>query len=84
MNRLRSIAIEEQRQLITLGFAVVVFLMTLLALQLHDRSSTPNRFGSANHEGASHAMRQDGAARAGNRAVAQAVMTSIDDQRNRN
>ena len=75
MNRLRSIAIEEQRQLITFGFAVLVFLMTLLALQLHDRGSTLNRVGGANREGASHAMRQDGTVSLGNRAVALAAMT---------
>jgi hypothetical protein len=76
MNRLRSIAIEEQRQLMTFGFALIVFLMTLLALQLRDRGSTSNRVGSASREGASHALRQVGPTSCGNRAIALAA-TSI-------
>jgi hypothetical protein len=77
MNRLRSIAIEEHRQLVTLGFAVIVFLMTLLALQLHGQGSTLSRVGRANREGVGHAQRLNGAARPENRAVALAA-TSID------
>ena len=36
MDRARAIMIEEQRQLLTLGFAVMVFLFALLALNLRD------------------------------------------------
>jgi hypothetical protein len=79
MNRLRSIAIKEQRQLITFGFAVLVFLMTLLALQLHNQGAILNRVGSANRGGASHALRQDGAVSPGSRAVALAA-TSIESR----
>ena len=72
MNRLRSIAIEEQRQLITLGFAVLVFLMTLWALQLH-QGATLNRDVSANGASASHAS----IAGPANRTVALSATTSI-------
>jgi hypothetical protein len=43
IHRLHNIAIEERRQLVTLGFAIVVFTMTLWALQFRDQGSTPNQ-----------------------------------------
>ena len=43
INRLRTILIEERRQLVTLGFAIIVFLMTLVALQIHEGGSILNR-----------------------------------------
>jgi hypothetical protein len=73
VNRLRSIAIEEQRQLMTFGFAVLVFLMTLVALQVHDQGSNLNRVGRANRESASHSLRQDKMASPRNHTVALAT-----------
>jgi len=70
MNRLRSIAIEEQRQLMTFAFAVVVFLLTLLALQLHGQSSKLTRVDGNNQNSASSATLQGGAASLTNRTVA--------------
>lgn len=70
MNRLRSIAIEEQRQLMTFAFAVVVFLLTLLALQLHGQSSKLTRVDGNNHYSASSATPQGGAASLTSRTVA--------------
>jgi hypothetical protein len=78
MNRLRAIAIEEQRQLITLGFAVVVFLMTLLALQVHGRGSQFSRLGSATRDAARPATHMDGGASLGNRAVALAAAPTME------
>ena len=43
INTLRTILIEERRQLVTLGFAIIVFLMTLVALQIHEGGSILNR-----------------------------------------
>jgi hypothetical protein len=91
MNRLRAIAIEEQRQLMTFGFAVLVFLMTLIALQLHNQDSTFNPQGSplnregstlnrvsgANRGGVGHALHQDRAASPGNHAVALAATSLV-------
>lgn len=77
MNRVRAIAIEEQRQLLTFGFAVLVFLMTLFALRLHDNGSRLGRAGIADRERASHAMRQGGTAIPGDRAVALTAVTSM-------
>jgi hypothetical protein len=76
MNRLRSIAIEERRQLITFIFAVLVFLMTLLALRLLDQGSALNRVGGANRARTSHSMRQDGTLSPRDRGVALAAMIS--------
>ncbi len=70
MNRLRSIAIEEQRQLITFAFAVVVFLMTLLALQLHGQGSRLKRIEGANREGATFSIPRMGATSPESRTVA--------------
>jgi hypothetical protein len=39
MDRARAIMIEERRQLLTLGFAVLVFIFALLALSLRDRGT---------------------------------------------
>jgi hypothetical protein len=36
MERTRAIVIKEQRQLLTLGFAILVFMFALLALNLRD------------------------------------------------
>lgn len=81
MSRLRAIAIEEQRQLITFGFAIMVFLLTLLALQLRAGGSIVDPGGYA----ASHAMHVDGGASPGNRAVALAAAPStIEDSNARN
>jgi putative cell wall-binding protein len=68
MNRLRSIAIEEQRQLITFGFAVAVFLLTLLALQV--QGVRLNRINGANRYGTSSTMPQASAASLTPRTVA--------------
>jgi hypothetical protein len=74
MNRIRDIALEEQRQLLTFGLAIVVFLMTLFALQLRNQDSTLNRVGNANREAVSHALRQqDVVVSARSRAVALAA-----------
>lgn len=70
MNKVRAIAIEEQRQLITFGFAVMVFLMTLFALRLHDDGTRLGRAGIADRERVSHAMRQGAASIPGDRTVA--------------
>jgi hypothetical protein len=77
MNRLRAIAIEERRQLITFGFAVAVFLMTLLAFQLHGRGQTLNRVNNANRDSASRATHEYGEVSPGNRAVALAAVPAI-------
>jgi hypothetical protein len=85
MSRLRAIAIEEQRQLITFGFAIVVFLLTLLALQLRAGGSIPDPVGSASGYAASHAMDVDGGASPGNWSVAlAAVPSTIEDSNARN
>ena len=73
MNRLRSIAIEEQRQLITFAFAVAVFLMTLLALQLNGQGSRLYRVEGAHRDGTNSSTRQVDAASPTNRTVALAV-----------
>jgi hypothetical protein len=81
MNKLRTIAIEERRQLITLGLAVIVFLMSLVALQIRDRSSTLNRIADANRAGTSQGIGQasspmvleESPERSGNRALALAA-----------
>ena len=52
MNRLRTIAIEEQRQLLTFAFALAVFMLTLLALQLHGRRHALNRTADTKRTGA--------------------------------
>jgi len=77
MNRLRNIAIEEQRQLITFAFAVAVFLLTLLALQLHGQGSRLNRIEGANRDGTSSAIRQEDAASLTNRRVALAGPSAV-------
>jgi hypothetical protein len=58
MNKLRTITIEERRQLITLGLAVIVFLMSLVALQIRDRDSTLTRVANANRAGTSQGISQ--------------------------
>lgn len=87
MNKLRSIAIEERRQLITFGFAVIVFLMTLVALQFSDRGATLSRVATINHQGTNQASvqaiapsrqsPQDSPVRSRNRALALAAATSM-------
>ena len=39
MDRARAIMIEERRQLLTLGLAVLIFMFALLALNLRDRGT---------------------------------------------
>lgn len=56
MNRLRSIAIEEQRELTTFALAVAVFLLTLLALQVRDRG--PASDGGAGRAGGNRMVMQ--------------------------
>jgi hypothetical protein len=73
MNRLRSITIEQHRQLVTFGFAVIVFMMTLLALQLHGQGSTLKRAGHANREGVNRVQGQGGPVSPENSTVALAA-----------
>lgn len=68
MNRLRSIAIEEQRQLITFAFAVAVFLLTLLAQQLQGPSLS--RIDRVDRYGTSSALFKVSPASLTNRTVA--------------
>ena len=78
MNKLRTIVVDEQRQLITFGFAVLVFLMTLFAQYLHNQGAMLGRVGSVGDQHASHASRHDGSANYGNRAIALAAMPTVD------
>lgn len=78
MNKLHAMVVDEQRQLITFGFAVLVFLMTLFAQHLHNQGSTLGRVGSAGDQHASHASRNDGSANHGNRTIALAAMPTVD------
>jgi hypothetical protein len=78
MGRLRNIAIEERRQLITLAFAVMVFMMTLWAMQLRDQGIMPNRVvGRASEQGPSPAA---SASLAGNHSIGLALMTPTDSR----
>ncbi|MBI3759588.1 MAG: hypothetical protein HY269_07530 [Deltaproteobacteria bacterium] len=47
MKTLRHVLKNERRQIVTFGFAVSVFLMTLFAQYLHDRGSTLRRIAIA-------------------------------------
>jgi hypothetical protein len=60
MRRLRTIIANEQRELITLFFSVLVFLLTLFASYLHDPGLTGNQSGDAVREFMSQQSRHDG------------------------
>ena len=47
MKMLRAVLNDERRQIVTFGFAVSVFLMTLFAQYLQDQGSTLNRMAIA-------------------------------------
>ena len=55
MNRLYAIASGERRQLVTLAGAVLVFMLTLLALQLRGRSMVFSQIGGERNYGAVYA-----------------------------
>ena len=75
MNRLRTIAIEEQRQLLTFAFALAVFMLTLLALQLHGRRHALNRTADTKRAGA--AMPRESQMTPPNRAIALVTAPSL-------
>jgi hypothetical protein len=77
MNRLRAIAIEEQHQLVTFAFAIVVFMLTLLALQLRGRGPIFDGVGNANRDGTSRTVHENRRVILWNRGVALAVVPSI-------
>jgi len=60
MRRLRTIVANEQRELITLGFSVLVFLLTLFASHMHDPGLTGNQSGDAVREFMSQQSRHYG------------------------
>jgi hypothetical protein len=74
ISRLCEIAIEERRQLITLIFAVVVFMLTLWALKLHHLGRPLNPvFNRTSQQRPGPALSATGA---GNHATALALMTA--------
>jgi hypothetical protein len=61
MHQLRTIVRNERRELITLGFAVLVFLVTLFASYLHDPELTGNQSGDTVSQFMSQRSRHDAA-----------------------
>jgi hypothetical protein len=65
--------INEQRQLMTLGFALLVFMMTLLAQHLQIRESRRSPVGSIGDRRTSHTSRHEGVMNHRDRTIALAA-----------
>jgi hypothetical protein len=63
MHQLRMMVVKEQRELITLGFAVLVFLLTLFASYLQDPGLTGNQSGDTVSQFMSQRSRRAGSVR---------------------
>lgn len=73
INKFRTMIANEQRQLTTLGLALLVFMMTLFAQHLQIRDSKWSPVGSIGDGHASHASRHDGVVNHRDRTIALAA-----------
>jgi len=76
MNKLRRMVVDEQRQILTFGLAVLVFLMTLFAHYLESASLPRVRSGGGRDQYASR--RHDGSVNHAKRSIALAAISEID------
>jgi hypothetical protein len=75
VNKFRTMIANEQRQLMTLGLALLVFMVTLFARQLQLRDSRWSPVGRIGDGHASHASRHEGVVNHRDRTIALAAST---------
>jgi len=73
INKVGTIILNEQRQLMTLGFALLVLMMALFAQHLQIRDSRRSPVGSIGDGRASHTSRHEGVANHRDRTIALAA-----------
>jgi hypothetical protein len=75
---LRDVLKNERRQIVTFGFAVSVFLMTLFAQYLHDQGSMLNRMAIAGARNSGEVSRAEVSVDQKYRSIALAAIPGVD------